>query len=102
MEHTDNFKKQITNKYNSTFKITVTYEAETWKFNKNLESNLMSMEIDFLRRSARRSRLEKIRNNVIREKTNIDNSVFDYIRYKQLNWDGHMQRKDQEKLPKRI
>ena len=47
---------------------TVTYGAETWKFNKNIESKLKS-EIDFLRRSARCSRLEKkIRNNVIREK----------------------------------
>ena len=40
-------------------KNTVTYGAETWKFNKNLESKLMSMEMDFLRRSARCSRLEK-------------------------------------------
>jgi len=44
----------------------------------------MSMEMDFLR-SARCSRLEKIRNNVIREKMIIQNSVLDYIRYKQLN-----------------
>ena len=31
-------------------------------------SKLMSMEMEFLRRTARRSRLEKIRSNVIREK----------------------------------
>ena len=31
-------------------KSTVTYGAETWKFNKNLESKLMSMEMNFLRR----------------------------------------------------
>ena len=36
--------------------MTLTYGAETWKFNKNLESNLMSME---MRRLARCSRLEK-------------------------------------------
>ena len=34
-------------------KSTVKYGAETWKFNKNLGSKLMSMEMDFLRRSAR-------------------------------------------------
>ena len=45
--------------YNSIVKSTVTYGAETWKFNKNLESKLMSMEMDFLRRSTRCSRLEK-------------------------------------------
>ena len=31
---------------------------------------------------------KKSRNNVIREKNNIKNSVLDYIRYKQLNWYG--------------
>ena len=36
--------------------------------NKNLESKLMSMDMNFLRRSARYSILEKIINNVIREK----------------------------------
>ena len=30
------------------------------------------------------------------------NSVLDYIRYKQLNWYGHVQRMDQETLPRRI
>ena len=53
--------------YNSIVKSTVTYGAETCKFNKNLESKLISMEMDFLRRSARCSRLEKNRNNVTRE-----------------------------------
>ena len=33
---------------------------------------------------------------------NIKNSVLDYIRYKQLNWYSHMQRMDQERLPRRI
>jgi hypothetical protein len=56
------------------------------------------MEMDFLRRSAR---LEKIRNNVIREKI-FKNSVLDYIRYKQLNWYDHVQRMDQERLLRRI
>ena len=50
--------RQITRKnklliYNSIVKSTITYGAETWKFNKNLESKLMSMEMDFLTRSAR-------------------------------------------------
>ena len=33
---------------------------------------------------------------------NIKNSVLDYIRNKQLKWYGHMQRMDQERLPRRI
>ena len=55
-----------------------------------------------LRRSARCSRLEKNRNNAIKEKINIKNSVLDYIRYKQLNWYSHVQRMDEERLPRKI
>jgi hypothetical protein len=32
----------------------------------------------------------------------IKNCVLDYIRYKQLNWYGHVQRMVQERLPRRI
>jgi hypothetical protein len=39
---------------------------------------------------------------LIEKKMDIKNSVLDYIRYKQLNWYGHVQRIDQERLPKRI
>ena len=44
----------------------------------------------------------KIRKNVIREKINIKNSVLDYIRHKRLNWYGHVQGMDRERLPRRI
>ena len=50
------------------------------------------MEMDFLR-SARCSRLEKSRNNVIREKMIIKNFGLDFIRYKQLNWYDHERKK---------
>ena len=66
-----------------------------------MESKLMSMEIDFLRRSVSSSRLENIINNVIREEMNIKNSVLDYMKYKQLNWYGHVQRMNEERLPRK-
>ena len=53
--------------------------------------------MDFLRRQARCSRLEKKeRNTVIREEIDIKNSVLDYVRYKQLNWYRHVRRMDEE------
>ena len=79
-------KKQI---YNSIVKSTVTYRAETWRFNKNLESILMLMQNGL---SEEISEMFKIRNNVISAKANVKNSVLAYIRYKQLNWYGHVQR----------
>ena len=60
--------------------------------------SIISMEMYFLRRSAKCSRLEKIKNNVIREKISIKNSVLDDIRDKQLNWYGHVQRMDLEEF----
>ena len=33
---------------------------------------------------------------------NIKNSVLDYIKYKQLNWYGHKQRMNKERLPRKI
>ena len=38
----------------------------------------------------------------MRKKNNIKNSVLDYIRYKQLNWYGHVRRMNEEKLSRKI
>ena len=36
--------------------------------------------------------------NVVREKINVKNSVLDNIRYKKLNWYGHVRRMNEERL----
>ena len=75
--------------------------AETWKYNKNLDSKLMSMKMDFLRRSARSWELEEEEEEEEEKipKKNIKNLVLDYIRYKQLNWYSHAWKMTEEKLP---
>ena len=70
--------------------------------NKNLESEHMPMEIDFVRSSVRCLRLEKNINNVIRETISIKSSALDYTRYKQLYWYIHVQRMDKEMLSLKI
>ena len=60
------------------------------------------MEIVFFRRSKTCSRFEKIINNVIRGKMNIKNLVLGYIRYKKLNWYGHVQRMNEDRLPRNM
>jgi hypothetical protein len=57
-------------------KSTVSYGAETWNLTKIFNQNLFDRN-GFFRKSARGSRLEKKRNNVIRENMNIKNSVLD-------------------------
>ena len=54
--------------------------------------------MEFLRRSARHSRLQKIRNTVIRKEINVKYSVTDYVTYKQLNWYGHIRRMPEERV----
>jgi hypothetical protein len=44
--------------------------------------------MDFWRRSARISRKDKIRNNVIKKKMNVTRSLLDDIKTKQLQWYG--------------
>ena len=61
--------------------ITYALYATRW-----IQDMLLSMEIDFSGDRRDVLRLEKIINNVIREKINIQSCVLDYIRYKQLNW----------------
>ena len=63
---------------------------------------IYSKEIDFWRRSARISRKDKIRNAIIKQKMNVTRSVLDDIKTKQLKWYGHVQRMEEERLPKKV
>ena len=58
--------------------------------------------MDFLRHSARNSKLDKIRNETVRQKMNTKTSVLDFIKYRQLEWYGHVRRMADDKLPLRI
>ena len=63
----------------------------------------MLTEIIFLWRSASCSRLEKIEIMSLDNKLILKKSVLDYIRYKQLNWYGHMQKKmNEESYPEKL
>ena len=58
--------------------------------------------MDFLWRSARISRKDKIRNAIIKQKMNIVRSILDDIKTKQLQWYGHVQRMEEGRLPKEV
>lgn len=65
-------------------------------------SKLLGLEMDLLRRSARHSKLEKIRNKVIRQHMNKENSILDFVQYRQLEWYGHVKRMNDGRSPRRI
>ena len=58
--------------------------------------------MDFWRRSARISRKDKIRNNVIKQKMNVARSLLEDIKTKQLKWYGHVRRMEERRLPKKV
>jgi hypothetical protein len=63
-------------------------------------AKLNSTEMDFWRRSARISRNDKIRNTVIKQKMNVNRSLLEDIKTKQLQWYGPVQRMEEGRLPK--
>jgi hypothetical protein len=55
------------------------------------------VEMDYLRRNARVSRLEHISNQEIRIRMNVEESIIDRIKNKGLNWFGHVLRMEEER-----
>jgi hypothetical protein len=60
--------------------------------------------MDVLRRSARKSRLEKIKNEHIEGIMGVKErpDIIDIIKKKRLQWYGHVKRMQEERLPKLI
>jgi hypothetical protein len=80
------------------------YGAEVWQIPTRAINKILSTEMDVLRRSARKSRIEKIKNEHIREIMRVKEKpdIIDIIEKKRLQWYGHVKRMQEERLPKLI
>ena len=58
--------------------------------------------MDYLRRSAGVSSLQKIANTTIRSKLQAEQSILDRIQRRQLKWYGHLHGMEDSRLPKRF
>jgi hypothetical protein len=80
--------------------------GKTWKnyvkYEEIKDLELNSTEMDFWRRSTRISRKEKIRNTVIKQKMNVEGSLLEDVKTKQLQCYGHVQRMEEGRLPKEV
>lgn len=92
-------KKRI---YTSIVQSIITYGAETWDMTKKNRNKLMTTEMDYLRRSCRTSRIERVRNDTIRENMNMDTNIIEVVEKKQLKWFGHTKRMKNTRWPRRI
>ena len=75
--------------------------AETCCLEAKTVAKLNSTGVDFWRRSARISRKDKIRNNIIKQKMNVTMSLLEDIKTKQLKSYGHIKRMKEGRLQKK-
>jgi peroxiredoxin family protein len=70
------------------------YGAEMWQMPTREVNKILSTEMDVLRRSARKSRIEIIKNEHIKEIMGVKEKpdITDIIERKRLQWYGHVKR----------
>ena len=80
------------------------YGAEVWQIPTREINKILSTEIDVLRRSARKSRIERIKNEHIKEIMGVKEKpdIIDIIGRKRLQWYGHIKRMQEERISKLI
>jgi hypothetical protein len=78
------------------------YGAETWTLNTQEANKLLATEMDFWRRSARKSRKEKVRNVTMREVMRAGKNILEVTEEKRLRWCGHVKRMPGNRLPLKI
>jgi len=80
------------------------YGAEVWQIPTREINKILSTEMDVLRRSARKSRTERIKNEHIKEIMGVKGkpNITDIIQQKRLQWYGNVKRMPGERIPKLI
>jgi hypothetical protein len=78
--------------------------AEVWQISNREINKILSTEMDVLRRSARKSRMERVKNEGIEEIMGVKGKpdIIDIIDQKRLQWYGHVKRMPEERIPKLI
>jgi hypothetical protein len=80
------------------------YGAEVWQIPTREINNILSTEMDVLRRSARKSRMERIKNEHIKKIMGLKGKpgIIDIIQKKRLQWYCHVKRITEVRIPKLI
>ena len=99
-------KKEVSQKtkiqiYNTIYKPTLLYGAESWPVNNKIEQKITAAEMKYLRRISNKTKRDMIRNTKIREDLKVK-PITEYIETSQLKWYGHVKRMENKRLPKKI
>ena len=73
-----------------------------WRLTEKNKKKVEATEMDAIRRSLRVSRLDRVRNEDLRERMGMKGTVVDDIEKRQLTWYGHVRRMPDERLPKQV
>jgi NADPH-dependent glutamate synthase beta subunit-like oxidoreductase len=88
--------------YNAIVRSMLTYGAETWTVKQKHRNKLLATEMDYLRRWARISRMDKIRNEAIRTKMGTKRNIVQETEEQQLRWYGHVKRMEDGNIVKQV
>ncbi|XP_030760716.1 uncharacterized protein LOC115885831 [Sitophilus oryzae] len=78
------------------------YGSEICALREEDKRRILAVEMDYLRRSARVSRLQRVRNEEIRNRTSAQETVIQRIEKRGLRWFGHLMRMEDTRWPKRV
>uniref|UniRef100_A0A8C8DHP6 ribonuclease H n=1 Tax=Oryzias sinensis TaxID=183150 RepID=A0A8C8DHP6_9TELE len=78
------------------------YGAETWSLKVAEKRKLNVVEMRCLRSMCGVTRMDRVRNEVIRERTGVMRELADRAEQKALGWFGHVERMGRERLVKRV
>jgi hypothetical protein len=90
------------NMYQALVQSILLYGAETWTLITQQANKLLATEMDFWRRSARKSRKEKVRNVTIRAIMEVGKNILEVTEEKRLRWFEHVKRMPENSLPLKI
>lgn len=78
------------------------YGSEVWTLREEEKKKVLAVEMDYLRRSSRTSRRERVTNVQIRNSMAATETVIDRIQKRSLKWFGHLLRMEDTRWPKRL
>jgi hypothetical protein len=85
--------------HNITAKAALKFGSEAWELNKRDEQRLEAAQTKLLRHLLGMTKLDRERNQFVREKLGVQNTVLEIKQY-QREWLQHVERMDTESIPK--
>ena len=88
--------------YKSIIEPITLYGSEVWEITEKSKKKLRAVEMEYWRRCCALTKLDKIRNEEIRNRVGVSIDIIDTIESKRLSWYGHMRRMKNDRWPMKI